>query len=90
MLHSLSHLLLTQIALECGNPAASLREQVYALPDERMFGILGHRARKARPVVSSKPVGGSASTWSPLLGRRASAPMTRSPPSTAQERNTIR
>jgi Domain of unknown function (DUF1998) len=42
MLHSLSHLLLTQIALECGYPAASLRERVYALPDERMFGILIH------------------------------------------------
>ena len=42
MLHSLSHLLLTQIALECGYPAASLRERVYALPDEQMFGILIH------------------------------------------------
>ena len=29
-LHSLSHLLITQIALECGYPAASLRERVYA------------------------------------------------------------
>ena len=29
-LHSLAHLLITQIALECGYPAASLRERVYA------------------------------------------------------------
>jgi hypothetical protein len=40
MLHSLSHLLLAQIALDCGYPAATLRERVYALPDEGMFGVL--------------------------------------------------
>ena len=32
LLHSLSHLLITAIALECGYPATSLRERVYALP----------------------------------------------------------
>jgi hypothetical protein len=30
MLHSLSHLLLTAISLECGYPASSLRERIYA------------------------------------------------------------
>jgi hypothetical protein len=31
-LHSLSHALMTEIALDCGYPASSLRERVYALP----------------------------------------------------------
>lgn len=30
MLHSLSHLLITSISLECGYPASSLRERIYA------------------------------------------------------------
>lgn len=34
MLHSLSHLLLTAISLECGYPASSLRERVYAIPGD--------------------------------------------------------
>lgn len=38
LLHSLSHLLLTAIALECGYPASSLRERVYAA--ENRYGIL--------------------------------------------------
>jgi hypothetical protein len=38
MLHSLSHLLLTAIALECGYPASSLRERIYAAPGR--YGIL--------------------------------------------------
>jgi hypothetical protein len=38
LLHSLSHLLLTAVALECGYPASSLRERVYAL--ESGYGIL--------------------------------------------------
>lgn len=38
MLHSVSHLLLTAISLECGYPASSLREHVYAGP--RRYGIL--------------------------------------------------
>jgi hypothetical protein len=42
MLHSLGHLLLTRISLECGYPAAALRERIYALPDVGMFGILIH------------------------------------------------
>jgi hypothetical protein len=42
MLHTLSHLLLTSIALECGYPASSLRERVYA--GEGGFGILLYTA----------------------------------------------
>jgi hypothetical protein len=42
MLHSLSHLLLMRIALDCGYPAAALRERIYALPDVGMYGILIH------------------------------------------------
>jgi hypothetical protein len=42
MLHSLSHLLLTRVALDCGYPAAALRERIYALPDVGMYGILLH------------------------------------------------
>ncbi|MGD2109554.1 MAG: DUF1998 domain-containing protein [Phycisphaerae bacterium] len=38
MLHSLSHLLLMAISLECGYPASSLRERVYATPGR--YGIL--------------------------------------------------
>jgi len=32
MLHSFSHLLITTVALECGYPASSIRERIYALP----------------------------------------------------------
>ncbi|MDA8118307.1 MAG: DUF1998 domain-containing protein [Actinomycetota bacterium] len=38
MLHSLSHLLLTSLALECGYPASSLRERVYA--GDAGYGVL--------------------------------------------------
>jgi Domain of unknown function (DUF1998) len=38
LMHSLSHLLLSTIALECGYPASSLRERVYAF--DGRFGIL--------------------------------------------------
>jgi hypothetical protein len=40
MLHTLSHFLMTAIALESGYPAASLRERVYANEPARSFGIL--------------------------------------------------
>lgn len=40
MLHSLSHLLVTALALECGYSASSIRERVYAL--EEGYGILLH------------------------------------------------
>jgi len=39
MLHSLSHLLITAISLECGYPASSIRERIYAMKDVG-YGIL--------------------------------------------------
>jgi len=33
MLHSLSHVLMSEIALECGYPASALKERIYALTD---------------------------------------------------------
>jgi hypothetical protein len=39
LLHSIAHLLITTISLECGYPASSIRERVYALPDLG-YGIL--------------------------------------------------
>lgn len=42
LLHSLAHLLINQWSLECGYPAAALRERVYA--DEGMAGILVYTA----------------------------------------------
>ena len=38
MLHSISHMLMTSIALDCGYPASSLRERVYA--SDGGYGIL--------------------------------------------------
>jgi hypothetical protein len=32
MLHSFAHMLLTAVSLECGYPASSIRERIYALP----------------------------------------------------------
>jgi hypothetical protein len=39
MLHSLAHLLITAVALECGYPASSLRERIYAVPSVG-YGVL--------------------------------------------------
>ncbi len=39
LLHTLSHLLITAISLECGYPASSVRERVYAMPGVG-YGIL--------------------------------------------------
>ncbi len=39
MLHSLSHLLITAVSLECGYPASAIRERIYAL-DDIGYGIL--------------------------------------------------
>ncbi len=33
MLHSFAHLLITAVSLECGYPASSIRERIYAIPD---------------------------------------------------------
>jgi hypothetical protein len=38
MLHSFSHLLMTAIALECGYPASSLRERIFAMDEG--YGVL--------------------------------------------------
>ena len=38
LLHSLSHALMTEISLECGYPASSLKERIYALRKERDGG----------------------------------------------------
>ena len=38
LLHSLSHALISEIALECGYPASSLKERIYALRKERDRG----------------------------------------------------
>ena len=39
MLHSFAHLLINTVALECGYPAGSIRERIYAVP-EVGFGVL--------------------------------------------------
>ena len=43
MLHSLSHLLINAISLECGYPAASLKERIYA-NESQGYGILLYTA----------------------------------------------
>lgn len=44
MLHTFAHLLMTAISLDCGYPASSLRERIYALEaplgGQRRFGVL--------------------------------------------------
>jgi hypothetical protein len=39
LLHSLSHALITEIALDCGYPASSLKERVYALASPSSAGV---------------------------------------------------
>jgi hypothetical protein len=39
MLHSFSHLLITAVSLECGYPASSIRERIYAVPGVG-YGVL--------------------------------------------------
>ena len=43
MLHSLSHLLINAISLECGYPASSIKERIYAKEDQG-YGILLYTA----------------------------------------------
>jgi len=40
LLHSLSHALMSEIALDCGYPASSLKERVYALPDSKVDNVI--------------------------------------------------
>jgi len=42
LLHSLSHLLITAMALECGYPSSAIRERIYATGDR--FGVLLYTA----------------------------------------------
>ena len=42
LLHSLSHLLITAMALECGYPSSAIRERIYTTADR--FGILLYTA----------------------------------------------
>lgn len=39
MLHSFAHMLITAVSLECGYPASSIRERIYALPNTG-YGVL--------------------------------------------------
>lgn len=43
LLHSFSHLLITAVSLECGYPASSIRERIYALSDVG-YGVLLYTA----------------------------------------------
>jgi hypothetical protein len=40
LLHSISHALMAEIALDCGYPASSLKERVYALSSSRSGGYV--------------------------------------------------
>ena len=67
LLHSLSHLLLTAISLECGYPANSIRERVYAL--EAGYGILlytGTPDAEGTLGLLSKPASRFIATCTPL------------------------
>jgi hypothetical protein len=39
LMHSFSHLMVTAMSLECGYPASSIRERIYAIPDAG-YGVL--------------------------------------------------
>ena len=39
LMHSLSHLMITAVSLDCGYPASSIRERIFAIPDVG-YGIL--------------------------------------------------
>ena len=42
MLHSFAHLMITTIALECGYPASSIRERIYAIPENWVWSAAVH------------------------------------------------
>jgi hypothetical protein len=54
MLHSLAHMLLTRISLDCGYPATALRERIYALSDVGTYGILVHTGTSAEHDASAE------------------------------------
>ena len=91
MLHSLSHMLMTSIALECGYPASSLRERVYA--GDGGYGILiytGRRTPKGRSEGWSRRDGASRSTLSAVSGTICSARTTQCAQSTSPTPRTRR
>ena len=70
LLHSFAHILMRQLALECGYAAASIRERIYALPphddDGPMAGILLYTAA----ADSEGTLGGLVNLGRPaMLGR---------------------
>lgn len=44
LLHTLSHLLMQQVAMRCGYPASSIRERIYVDPEEGRYGLLLYTA----------------------------------------------
>jgi hypothetical protein len=83
MLHSLSHLLIAAVSLECGYPASSIRERVYATDDG--YGILlytGTPTPRARSAGWWKPDGRSHGTCEREWNLAGCAPTTRFAPST--------
>lgn len=44
LLHTLAHLLIRQLSFESGYTTASLRERIYARPEQDQYGILVHTA----------------------------------------------
>jgi len=42
LLHTLSHLLIQSMAMQCGYPASSIRERIYVDPDKERYGIMLH------------------------------------------------
>ena len=87
MLHSFSHLLITAVALECGYPASSIRERIYALPEHRLRRPALHRHLRRRrdagrpdPGRPTDPRAHPRAPWNSA----SSAPTTRSAPSTSR------
>ncbi len=42
LLHTLSHLLITEISLDCGYSASAIKERIYAISDEKKYGLKGY------------------------------------------------
>jgi hypothetical protein len=84
MLHTLSHLLLTAVSLECGYPASSLRERVYA--SKKGYGILIYTARGAAACTRSvwSWIGQSRSSRRPTSRKRRRSGTSRSGHSSAR------
>jgi hypothetical protein len=87
MLHSLSHLLITAVALECGYPASSIMERVYAVPQvgygvllytassdaEGTLGGLVQAGRRIAGFVRSAPELGGLCSNDPVRGQHSPA-----------------